>query len=250
MIVPNTRENNRSRNSTRVRRSNDRYPQEDRYENYSPRRNEYDDYDDREQRVRYRSREANYHPKSGGGKQWVIIAIVVCALGAIGLGAYKLLMKPKLAQIISVRPNYNYTKQAYDSCHKVGTTQYVANQKNGTTGAIVGGATGAVAGGIIGNQIKQGGGGTAVGALVGGATGALIGSEVQKSNQPNYIAKHGTTTKCGIAYKTVKVQNGYTVQYLYDNNMASVLTQSAPSVGTQLPLNQLQAMAIPATAGN
>lgn len=237
----NPRTNDRSRNQSRNRN----YDSNQRNNHNYPQGTDYDDsyYDNNAPRQRSRQRDVVYVQRSSG-KGWIIGVIALVAGCAIAAGIYQMFMKPKLAQIISVSPNYTYVKQAYNSCHKVGTTKYVANQKDGTTGGIIGGATGAVAGGVIGNQIKQGGGGTVVGALVGGATGALIGNQVEKANQPDYIAKHGTTTKCGIAYKTVKTQSGYNVQYLYDNNMASVITQSAPAVGAQIPLSQLQTMAV------
>ena len=153
--------------------------------------------------------------------------------------------KPSLAQIVSVTPNYTTIKKPYNSCHKEATTSYVANQKNGTDGALIGGATGAVAGGIIGNQVKQGGGGTIIGAVIGGATGALAGREIQRSNQPDYVAKHGSTTKCATLYKTVRVKSGsYTVQYNYKDTLAKMVTNSAPAIGATLPIAQLQALAV------
>ncbi|MBP7782145.1 MAG: hypothetical protein KA049_04260, partial [Burkholderiales bacterium] len=102
---------------------------------------------------------------------WIIVPLLLVAAAALGFGAYSLATKTTLAQIVSVTPNYTTVKKPYSSCHKEATTSYVANQKNGTDGALIGGATGAVAGGIIGNQVKQGGGGTIIGAVIGGATG-------------------------------------------------------------------------------
>lgn len=215
-------------------RDSDYYDEPHRDDGY-PERNRYDD----------RYYQSNYR-RSSGSKKFIIAAVLTLGIAAGAIGAYKVFMTPPpvpQAQILSVSPNYVFSKKAYNSCHKVATTTYVQNQKDGTDGALIGGATGAVAGGVIGNQIKQGGGGTAVGAIVGGLGGALVGREVQRSNQPDYVAKKSSYDKCGVAYKTVKHQSGYKVQYLYENATASIVTQSPLAVGAKLPLNQLQSMA-------
>ncbi len=197
-----------------------------------------DDYDDYQPQYRQSS-----------SKKPLLIGLGIVGAAAVAAGLYSFLGGSGTAQIVSVSPNYVSTQQPYQDCHRVGTTHYVRNQKNGTEGALIGGATGAVAGGIIGNQVKQGGGGTAVGALVGGATGALVGREVQRSNQPDYVAQKGSTTQCATRYKNVQTQSGYNVQYLYKGNMANMVTQSAPAIGVKIPYSQLQAMAMPNTTG-
>lgn len=220
------------REQRQVERSRNRQRQE----NYSQRpRQQYDDYD-------------NYSPQYPKRNFKKPLIIGLSALGglAIAAGLVSYFSGNSTAQIVAVSPNYISTQQPYQDCHKVGTTRYVRNQKNGTEGALIGGATGAVAGGIIGNQVHQGGGGTAIGAVVGGATGALVGREVQRSNQPDYVAKRGSSTQCETRYKTIQTQSGYNVQYLYKDNMASIITQAAPAIGMKLPYNELQAMALPA----
>ncbi len=260
--------NNRNRNNNQQRRQ--RVYEEDRRGN-----NYQDDYDEdyrddqrqmersprnRQQRGngnnhqqsrqrRYDDDYDNYQPqyRQSSNKKPLLIGLGALGAVAVAAGLFSFLSGNSTAQIVSVSPNYVSTQQPYQDCHKVGTTRYVRNQKNGTEGALIGGATGAVAGGIIGNQVKQGGGGTAVGAVVGGATGALVGREVQRSNQPDYVAQKGSTTQCATRYKTVQTQVGYNVQYLYKGNMASMVTQSAPAIGVKLPYSQLQAMAMPAS---
>lgn len=215
----------------------------------------YDDsYIDDYQETRARRRverdyfEDEYIPRRSSNLKWVvIIPLLLITAAAVGFGMYHLAAvnkPPALAQITAVTPNYKTIKKPYNSCHKEATTTYVANEKNGTNGAIIGGATGAVAGGIIGNQFKQGGGGTLIGAVVGGATGALAGREIQRSNQPDYIAKHGSTTKCATLYKSERVKSGsYTVQYSYNQAAATIVTKSAPQVGAAMPIAQLQSLA-------
>jgi uncharacterized protein YcfJ len=175
---------------------------------------------------------------------WVLGLVGISALAA---GSYYVIKgkSEDLAQIVAVTPNYITTQQPYQSCHKVGTTHYVKNQKDGTKGAIIGGTTGAVAGGIIGNQIKHGGTGTVIGAIAGGTGGALVGREIERSNQPDYIEKHGSTRKCETLYRSTQSQSGYNVRYLYKDNVANIVVANQLAVGSKLPLAELTAMAMP-----
>lgn len=231
-------ENNSSQMRSRAR-NNRRY--DDRY---------IDDYQETRARKRVERDyfEDEYIPRRHSNLKWVVIPLLLITAAALGFGVYHLAAvnkPPVLAQITAVTPNYKTIKKPYNSCHKEATTTYVANEKNGTNGAIIGGTTGAVAGGIIGNQFKQGGGGTLIGAVVGGATGALAGREIQRSNQPDYIAKHGSTTKCATLYKSERVKSGsYTVQYSYNQVAATIVTNSAPQVGAAMPIAQLQSLAV------
>lgn len=206
---------------------------------------EEDDYYDEPPR---RGRANNYAPREEKSNKGLLYGLGAVAAVAVAAGSYFIFKAPDTAQIVAVSPNYVTTQQAYQDCHRVGTTRYVKNQKNGTEGALIGGATGAVAGGIIGNQVHGGGGGTAVGAVAGGVGGALIGREIQRSNQPDYVAKHGSSTQCQTAYRPVQTQSGYNVQYLYKDNMANIVTQSAPAIGTKIPMKDLQQLAMPAQA--
>lgn len=84
----------------------------------------------------------------------------------------------------------------YKSCHQVGTTSYSRNHKSGTEGAIIG------------------------------------GDLIERSNQPDYVAHHGSRTECETAYNSIQVPIGYQVQYMdnYDNT-AQIITQHEPPVG-------------------
>lgn len=233
-------ENNRSQTRPRNRKSRMDYDNDDRY---------IDDYHE-PRRPRGRSTRGyvneGYAQQRGFNYAWIIVPLLLFAVAALSFGIYHLMAvsKPALAQITAVTPNYTTIKKPYKSCHKEATTSYVANQKDGTNGAIIGGATGAVAGGVIGNQFKQGGGGTLIGAVVGGATGAFAGREIQRSNQPDYIAKHGSTTKCATLYKSERVKSGsYTVQYNYNQAVSTIVTRSAPVIGSSMSIAQLQMLA-------
>jgi uncharacterized protein YcfJ len=237
-------------------RGNSRSYQDGEYEERAPQRRapnpqqnrqnyEEDDYYDEPPR---RGRANNYAPREEKSNKGLLYGLGAVAAVAVAAGSYFIFKAPDTAQIVAVSPNYVTTQQAYQDCHRVGTTRYVKNQKNGTEGALIGGATGAVAGGIIGNQVHGGGGGTAVGAIAGGVGGALIGRDIQRSNQPDYVAKHGSSTQCQTAYRPVQTQSGYNVQYLYKDNMANIVTQSAPAIGTKIPMKDLQQLAMPAQA--
>lgn len=229
--------NNYPQQRSSRRPDNSRQKNRDEYApNSRQRQDYYDDYSDQ--------RRPNKSNKT------LLLSLGAVAIIAIGAGAIFLLTKNSNAQIIAVSPNYITTQQPYQDCHRVGTTTYVANQKNGTEGALIGGATGAVAGGVIGNQVHGGGGGTAVGAIAGGVGGALIGREIQRSNQPDYVARHGSSNQCSTAYKPVQTQVGYSVQYMYKDEMNNIVTQMSPAIGSTMPLEELQAMAVPAAQLN
>lgn len=232
-------DDNYSRNQRRTSR-NDDYQEDDR----APRRGNRDDSQDgrgsrksaytngRDEREHY-SRASHNQTNL---KKYLIFGAVGVAVVAIAIG---LLSGNRKVQIIAVNPNYITTQVPTEECGRVGTTNYVKNQKNGTEGALIGGATGAVAGGVIGHQVNSGDG-TVVGAAVGGVTGALIGRGVERSRQPDYVARHGSTTKCNTVSKTVQTQSGYDVQYLYKDKVASVVMQNAPAVGTQISYSEFE----------
>jgi uncharacterized protein YcfJ len=241
-----TRNANRGNNRNYQDEYEERTPQR-RAANPQQNRRNYNDDDYYDEQPR-RARANNHTPREERSNKGLLYGLGAIAAVAVAAGSYFIFKAPDSAQIVAVSPNYVTTQQAYQDCHKVGTTRYVKNQKNGTEGALIGGATGAVAGGIIGNQVHGGGGGTAVGAIAGGVGGALIGRDVQRSNQPDYVAKHGSSIQCQTAYRPVQTQSGYNVQYLYKDNMASIVTQSAPAIGTKLPMKDLQQLAMPAQA--
>lgn len=241
----------RGNSEQRSASDNDNYPQRSPRRQNSQRQRNRDEYSSNRQQRDYYDDDGYYMgQRPTKSNKTLLLSLAAVAIVAIGAGATFLLTKNSNAQIIAVSPNYVTTQQAYQDCHRVGTTSYVANQKNGTEGALIGGATGAVAGGVIGNQVHGGGGGTAVGAIAGGVGGALIGREIQRSNQPNYVARRGSTTQCATSYKPVQTQVGYSVQYMYKDEMNNIVTQMSPAIGSTMPLEELQAMAVPAVQLN
>lgn len=247
----NTRQRSNPEQRSNYTPDDDNYPQKSPRRQNTQRQRNRDEYSSNRQQRDYYDDDGYYMgQRPAKSNKTLLLSLAAVAIVALGAGATFLLTKNSNAQIIAVSPNYVTTQQAYQDCHRVGTTSYVANQKNGTEGALIGGATGAVAGGVIGNQVHGGGGGTAVGAIAGGVGGALIGREIQRSNQPDYVARRGSTTKCATAYKPVQTQVGYSVQYMYKDEMNNIVTQMSPAIGSTMPLEELQAMAVPAAQLN
>lgn len=146
------------------------------------------------------------------------------------------------AKILAVTPNYTMVDKPVKVCKMVESEVRVLNtNKSTTTGTAIGGATGAVAGGIIGNQIRQGGGGTIIGGVLGAATGALIGHEVQKANQPEYVNKEEQVKVCDTVTKSVKEVSSYDIRYTYNNQTETATSKKKYRVGTLVNYNNLQA---------
>ena len=186
-------------------------------------------------------------PRSNFNTILLIILIALCTIGLAigGIIFFKHNSGDKLATITAIAPAYQMVQEPYKSCHKQGTTTYVKNNKNGTVGAVVGGTTGAVAGGVIGKQIGGNTAGTLIGGAVGAIGGAYAGDEIQKSNQPDYVAKQGSKTVCKTETRSVKKQLGYTISYTYNDEPGQIVSTNQIAVGTKLPMEQLQSMAVP-----
>jgi uncharacterized protein YcfJ len=179
----------------------------------------------------------DYDATSGGfatNKKKLIIggAIAAAVLAAIGLGI--IISNAGKVEIVSVQPALISAQQPYQSCEKVGSTHYSRNHKSGTEGAIIGGVGGAAVGGLVSHSW--------VGAGVGAAVGAVGGDLIERSNQPDYVAHHSSTTQCSTAYRPIQVPVGYQVGYLNsDNAVVQVVTQHQPQVGTKVKLEELNA---------
>lgn len=187
---------------------------------------------------RVRAESFDDYDVTGGGfatnKKKLIIggAIAAAVLAAVGLGI--ILSNAGKVEIVSVQPALLSAQQPYQSCERVGNTHYSHNHKSGTEGAIIGGVGGAAVGGLVSHSW--------VGAGVGAAVGAVGGDLIERSNQPDYVAHHSTTTQCSTAYRPIQVPVGYQVGYLNsDNAVVQVVTQHQPQVGTKVKLDELNA---------
>lgn len=176
-----------------------------------------------------------------GETQWalrnrkkIIIGLIAVASIAAAVGIGELISNYGKVRIVNVQPAVVAAQQPYQACHNVGTTSYSRNHKSGTEGAIIGGVGGAAVGGLITHSW--------VGAGVGAAVGAVGGDLIERSNQPDYVAHHGSTTQCETAYRPIQVPVGYQVEYMdSDDKVTQIITQHQPPVGGKVPLEQLQA---------
>lgn len=176
-----------------------------------------------------------------GETQWALrnkkkIIIGLAAVGALAaaIGIGEMISNAGKVRIINVQPATLPAQQPYQSCQQVATTSYSRNHKSGTEGAIIGGVGGAAVGGLVTHSW--------VGAGVGAAVGAVGGDLIERSNQPDYVAHHGSQTQCQTLYRQIQVPIGYQVQYMdHDDNTAQIITQHQPPTGVKVPLEQLQA---------
>ncbi len=142
-------------------------------------------------------------------------------------------------KIMKVTPHYTTKEVPIKKCQMVNQTQMVKNDnKDGTTGGVIGGTTGAVAGGVIGKQIGGNTTGTIIGGVVGLVGGALAGNKIQKATQPDQVAQTNQVRQCNQAMKTVKKLSGYTVTYNYNGVIDTVVLKNKP-VGQYLPLSAI-----------
>lgn len=164
----------------------------------------------------------------------IIIGLIAVGAIAAAVGIGELISNYGKVRIVNVQPAVVAAQQPYQACHNVGTTSYSRNHKSGTEGAIIGGVGGAAVGGLITHSW--------VGAGVGAAVGAVGGDLIERSNQPDYVAHHGSTTQCETAYRPIQVPVGYQVEYMdSDDKVTQIITQHQPPVGGKVPLEQLQA---------
>lgn len=124
------------------------------------------------------------------------------------------------ADVTSVTPVFEYVSRQQCEYRQVESQQQVQQQR-GYGGAIVGG----LAGGVIGNQIGNGNGKTAATAI-GAALGAITGDRMENSPQQ----QHQTVTSKQPVCTTVqdKIQNGYMVEYRYNQQRDVVHTKYNP----------------------
>jgi len=163
----------------------------------------------------------------------LIIGLLIVAGLAAAIGIGEIISNIGKVEVVSVQPATLLAQQPYQNCQQVGTMSYSRYHKNGTEGAVIGGVGGAVVGGLVSHSLI----GVGVGAVVGGVGGDLI----QRSNQPDFVTHHGSTTQCATAYRPIQVPIGYQVGYLNDDAVTQITTQHQPSIGTKVKLTELEA---------
>lgn len=167
------------------------------------------------------------------------IAMVVLAAGAVT--GYKVLVKPKFAEVVAVKEITETIKTPREVCEDVPVRQQApVKDTNRLTGTVIGG----LAGGLLGNQIG-GGRGKTVATVVGAAGGAYVGNQVQKSMQKSDVV---TTTKhvCKTVYDKSQKVVGYDVTYRLEGKEGVVRTSFNP--GATLPVKNGQVDVTPPEA--
>lgn len=220
--------NNYSRRSNQVSRP---VHDDDRDMDYAPRQRR-SNYDEVENNSR-RHRELYVEPPLRDTKKKVIIGVVIAGAIALALGIGEMISNAGKVSIVSVQPATVAAQQPYQDCQQVRTTSYSRNHKSGTEGAVIGGVGGAAVGGLVTHSW--------VGAGVGAAVGAVGGDLVERSNQPDYVAHHGSANECQTAYRPIQVPVGYQVGYLNDGQVVQIITAHQPEVGNKMSLKDLEA---------
>ena len=168
------------------------------------------------------------------------IAMVVVSAGAVT--GYKVMSKPKFAEVVGVQEVTETVVTPREECHDVHVTkQAQTSDPNRVTGTVVGG----VAGGLLGSTIGSGSGRT-VATIAGAAGGAYVGNQVQKNAQQKNVVT-STEKRCKIVNDTTQQLIGYDVTYRLEGKEGVLRTSFKP--GATLPVKDGQVVATPPAAG-
>jgi len=168
------------------------------------------------------------------------IAMVVVSAGAVT--GYKVMTKPKFAEVVGVNEVTETVVTPREECHDVQVTrQAQTSDPNRVTGKVIGG----VAGGLLGSTIGSGTGRT-VATVAGAAGGAYVGNQVQKNQQQKNVVT-STERRCKTVNDTTQKLIGYDVTYRLEGKEGVLRTSFKP--GPTLPVKDGQVVAIPPAAG-
>ena len=168
------------------------------------------------------------------------IAMVVVSAGAVT--GYKVMSKPKVADVVAVNEVTETVVTPREECQDVQVQkQAPVKDSQRITGTVIGG----VAGGLLGSTIG-GGTGRTVATVAGAAGGAYVGNQVQKNMQQKNVV---TTTehRCKTVNDTTQNLVGYDVTYRLEGKEGVVRTSFKP--GATLPVKDGQVVATPPAAG-
>lgn len=168
------------------------------------------------------------------------IAMVVVSAGAVT--GYKVLSKPKVAEVVAVKEVTQTVVTPREECQDVQVQkQAPVKDSQRITGTVIGG----VAGGLLGSTIG-GGTGRTVATIAGAAGGAYAGNQVQKNMQQKNVV---TTTehRCKTVNDTTQQLVGYDVTYRLDGKEGVLRTSFKP--GATLPVKDGQVDATPPATG-
>jgi uncharacterized protein YcfJ len=168
------------------------------------------------------------------------IAMVVVSAGAVT--GYKVMTKPKFAEVVGVKEVTETIVTPREECQDVHVTkQAPTSDPNRVTGTVVGG----VAGGLLGSAIGSGTGRT-VATIAGAAGGAYVGNQVQKNQQQKRTVT-STEHRCKTVNDTTQQLVGYDVTYRLEGKEGVLRTTFKP--GPTLPVKDGQVIATPPASG-
>jgi uncharacterized protein YcfJ len=168
------------------------------------------------------------------------IAMVVVSAGAVT--GYKVMTKPKFAEVVAVKEVTETVVTPREECQDVQVTKKAPTQDpNRVTGMVVGG----VAGGLLGSAVGSGTGRT-VATIAGAAGGAYVGNKVQKNMQEKNVVT-ATEHRCKTVNDTTQHLVGYDVTYRLEGKEGTLRTSFKP--GPTLPVKDGQVVATPPAAG-
>ncbi|HUH92169.1 MAG TPA: glycine zipper 2TM domain-containing protein [Casimicrobiaceae bacterium] len=162
------------------------------------------------------------------------IAMVVVSAGAVT--GYKVMTRPKFADVVAVKEVTETVVTPREECQDVQVTKRAPTKDpNRVTGMVVGG----VAGGLLGSAIGSGTGRT-VATIAGAAGGAYVGNKVQGNMQEKNVV---TTTehRCKTVNDTTQKLVGYDVTYRLEGKEGTLRMSSKP--GPTLPVKDGQVIA-------
>ena len=159
-----------------------------------------------------------------------VLGAAVAVAGG-GIAGYKILEKPKFAEVLAVTAVTERVETPREVCHDVQVTrQKPVKDQHQIAGTVIG----AVAGGLLGNQIG-GGSGKKIATVAGAVGGGYAGNKVQEGMQERdtYTA---TETRCSTVVDTSEKVVGYDVKYQLDGKIGQVRMDRDP--GAQIPVNK------------
>ena len=166
------------------------------------------------------------------------LAMVV--LGAGGVTGYKTLMKPKFAEVVSVKEITETVVTPREHCEDVQVQhQAPVKDENRIAGTVAGG----LAGGLLGSAVG-GGKGKTLATVAGAAAGGYAGNQVQKNMQQKDVVTK-TERRCKTLNDKSQKVVGYNVTYRLDNKDGVVRTTFKP--GSTLPVKDGQVVTTPPT---
>ncbi len=158
---------------------------------------------------------------------------VAIATAGGAIAGYKMMDKPKYAEVLDTKPIKQTIRTPREECHDEQVTHHrpVKDQHR-----IAGTALGAVLGGVLGNQVG-GGRGKTVATVAGAAAGGYAGNQAQENMQEGDTY---TTTeqRCRTVTDTHEKTSGYEVRYRLNGKENTVTMDHEP--GAKIPVKDGQ----------